>query len=228
MTLRGSYGVYDQKMRESTVIAFDLPGVLVSDAMPRLVSGMAKRGGAWSPKALWGWYQVELAQELWAGQLGLDKFWQELMGKSGVPEEELADWKEYLVKACRPLLDHEQLASWAEQADLAILANGIPEWHAGPMRSLGLQQLIGLRQMVLSSVYSAALPDQKLFHILQDQLVEHDPAVLYISASEEHCQAADDFGWGYLIADPEGIWIWELDRYLNLEHQDPLGGYGLA
>ena len=216
------WGVQEDRI----VIAFDVPGVLLSDSIPLLISAMAKRGGAWSPKAMLGWYRREIELGLMAGDISTAKFWEEMVDKTQVPEEELGDFQDYLIERTQPLLDHPQLSRWANQADLAIVANGLPEWYASPLRATGIHRLVKLRHTVLSSQYGIALPDQALFETLHLQLDDVNPAVMYISADEERCQAAEDYGWGYLLADPEGLWIWQVDDYLNLEYLDPMEGLG--
>jgi FMN phosphatase YigB (HAD superfamily) len=211
---------------DKIVIAFDLPGVLLTNSIPLLISAMAKRGGAWSPKAMMGWYRQALEQDLFAGNITSSEFWEELIDKTQVPEVEKEQWQQYFFNHTQPLLDHPQLFRWCEKADLAIVANGLPEWYANPLRATGIHRLASLRHTVLSTQYGIALPDQALFEVLHINLGEPEPAVLYISADEEHGEAVEDYGWGFLQADPEGLWMWEVDDYLNLEHPDPLEGLG--
>jgi len=199
------------------LIVFDVPGVLLTDAMPRLLRALAQRGVRWNEKAFSGWYYQEIEPVLMLGKMHMGEFWETMLDNEGIPLAETSIWEDYLRDATLPLIAKSTLQRWSSVADLAVVANGLPEWWAVPLRETGINTLLPLRHIVLSANYGSALPEPDLFHTLIDLLPTDPDDVLFISSDSTNCCTAEYIGWSWILADPEGTWSWEVDEYLNLE-----------
>jgi len=209
------------------MIVFDVQGVLLADAIPKLLRELTRRGVRWNEKAYTGWYHGEIESRLFMGEISPKEFWQEMLDNQGIPLDETQQWEDYFREHTIPLLEEKDLSRWASKAELAIVANGMPEWFTVPLRSIGVHKMVPLSRVILSANYLSLLPDQEMFGILLDLMPHAPEAVVYVSAQADHGAAAEDFGWTWIYADPEGMWEWEIDDYLNLAGPDRDAGMEL-
>ncbi|MDG0812502.1 HAD-IA family hydrolase [Cohnella rhizosphaerae] len=129
------------------------------------------------------------------------------------PVIDAADARARLISEIRPLPALERLAGWRDRASLNILSNHRTEWIA-PV----LERLYPLADHVLVSAEAGCRKPEPEIYGLMDAKLRGFADVLYVDDAKSNLPQGAALGWKTLLADEDGAWIAQAERWLDAEH----------
>ena len=202
-------------------VIFDLGGVLVRTEFPEVRQQLEKRLGFESgtlDRIVWGGKEWELAQ---VGRISYEEYWRRVRAALGFSTpQEIADFRREYFSGDR--LDGE-LVSLIEELrphyKIGLLSNAPDKLEAW------LEQDWGIKHLFDAIVYSAkvglAKPDQRVFHLVLEQLDVAPSEALFIDDFQRNIDAALALGMHAIHFACTTALQSELPRYLACDTEDP-------
>lgn len=193
-------------------VVLDLGGVVLANAVRRMLEAVAADAGA-SPAATYEDFESRLRGPMWTGQVTEPAFWGELSAVVGAPVD--GDrWRTWLGAELVPLhpgIDR-RLAGWAERSTLLALSNHRSEWMVPALARTGLDTAFA--EVFVTDRLGVAKPDPEALAVVLARHGTQAADAILVDDVEENVVAAREIGADGLLADPDGRWMDELDRWI--------------
>lgn len=202
------------------LLVLDVGGVLLTDPMPILFDRLAEAGGR-PRNEIYGFYQANLRNRFWSGEIGESDLWSGLLPASGLGLDEEPKWRAAVVEWQTPLPAIDRLAGWAARADIEILSNHRTAWIRPLLEAAGVtlpavgEEGSGLiRRALVSEETRLVKPDADAF-VAALQIAPRDGRVIFADDQRPNVAAAPIVGLPSILVDPDGNWMAEIDRWLD-------------
>jgi FMN phosphatase YigB (HAD superfamily) len=198
------------------LLALDIGGVLVRDPIPVLFEAMAEHGPR-NADEIAAHYRAR-HHDLWSGSLAEADFWATMIdhaqsgGTAGEWRDRLASWME-------PLPALRRVCDWSKTATVYALSNHRAAWIEPVLDRAGVLDCFDALE--ISDRTGRVKPDSEDSTAGLEAWTAMlaawggDPArSLYVDDKPLNCRLAERTGMRGLVADPEGRWVDEVDRWL--------------
>ena len=185
----------------------DIGNVLLRDPISQLLKSLSEEGSrTW--EELRQFYLNQLRVPMWSGGMSEDDFWGKLCSYAHViSESEL--WHQRLLETMIALPAIERMHDWSSKNEIWLLSNHFAEWPLGRLRDCGVMPTIS--KMLISSETHYLKPDPKAFGLVKTQL--GTSTVLFVDDKMVNVEAAKNLGIDGLVADSDGDWIANVDKW---------------
>ncbi|NBD26496.1 HAD family hydrolase [Paenibacillus glycinis] len=190
-------------------LILDAGGVIVTNLTPGFWETIAAAASG-SYEEIRAAYAADIRDGLWTGALAEAEFWSWLSAHCpGLAEQEA---RALLHRNIRLLPAFHCIPAWSLLADVHILSNHRAEWLGPHLERLGPH----LGHVVISSEAGASKPSGEIYAALHAKL-NPSASVLYVDDHRKNLTPAEALGWQGLLADEEGSWIEQANRWLHKE-----------
>jgi FMN phosphatase YigB (HAD superfamily) len=193
------------------LVVLDIGGVLLSSAMPKIVSRIAELSGR-SEMQLWRFFNTRLFRRFWGGTIDVDAFWAEMANYAGVPRDTVRDRVD-VADIMLPLPALARVPDWAARTRVGVLSNQRAEWVVPVFARAEVLHLID--PLLLSDRIHAVKPEPAMFRTLAELDVPAE-RVLYVDDRAPALRRAEAFGVRTLEAVPDGRWMDRLDAMIGV------------
>jgi FMN phosphatase YigB (HAD superfamily) len=197
--------------RARPLLILDAGGVLVTEPIPRLLRALAAK----SPlpyEELARRYERNLYYDLWRGRLSERDFWPALAEQAGI-DGPVGAWREFFLYSLRPLPALRHVPVWAEEADVFVLSNHLPQWLEPVLVRAGVRDHVS--GLFISSQIGHVKPEREAFECVLRAKPAACTDILLVDDNARNIEAARDLGMDTLLADEAGAWCSDAERWLR-------------
>ncbi|MDI4646126.1 HAD-IA family hydrolase [Cohnella hashimotonis] len=195
-------------MTKKKALVLDVGGVLATNYTPQFWEALSYDYDV-SYEALMQ-FRKDVRADLWTGAITETEFWERLSERFQTIGA--ADARERLVSEIRPMPALERLAEWRDRASLNILSNHRTEWIA-PV----LERIYPLADhVIVSAEVGCRKPEPEIYGRMDARLADFAD-ILYVDDTKNNLPQGSALGWKTLLADDEGAWIVQTERWLKAE-----------
>ncbi|SFB43361.1 putative hydrolase of the HAD superfamily [Cohnella sp. OV330] len=195
-------------MKHKKAMILDVGGVLATNYTPQFWEGLSDDYDV--PYDALMQFRKDVRADLWTGAMAEREFWERMSGRFHAIDG--ADARERLVSEIRPLPALERLAEWRDRASLNILSNHRTEWIA-PV----LARIYPLADhVIVSAEVGCRKPEPEIYGRMDASLADFAD-ILYVDDTKNNLPQGAALGWKTLLADDEGAWIAQAERWLKAE-----------
>lgn len=191
-------------------LVLDLGGVLLSEPMDDIFTYLAREGGV-DREDIIRFYYDDVHDDFWTGGIDEEEFWGELLLFSRVEEEPGSMSERFLenLESQAP----STLRTWQEYGQIHILSNHRSAWAEEGLDDIGRE---AFSEVWISEEIGAAKPNPEAFAALLGLPGE----VLFVDDKESNIKAAAEQGISGLVADDDGLWVFDVSQWLGLPLPD--------
>ncbi|MFF2479961.1 HAD-IA family hydrolase [Paenibacillus sp. NPDC058071] len=185
-------------------LVLDIGGVLAENITPfwKRLSGESQ-----TAEELFALFNREVREELWSGGMTEKYFWERFAERfPNIPAENA---RESMIASITPLPAIKEIPRWSRYADIHLLSNHRTEWIMPIVNTISDY----VTSVTISSEAGCCKPSAPIYSVVNAKLGLERP-ILFIDDQEKNMKEARAIGWQTLIADVEGRWIAEAERYL--------------
>lgn len=193
-------------------LVLDAGGVIFPSAMPQVIADVARRSRR-SEEQLWQFFNTNLHQAFWSGELNLEEFWTTIATFAEVPGIPPGTPAAVPVPVLTPLPHAAAIRGWASLVPMAILSNQRAEWLVPALERAGMAKMFD--PILISSRTGLVKPDPAALAQLTGLGVPPD-TVLYVDDRAPARAAARALGIAAIAADPDGTWVTVVDARLGI------------
>ncbi|MBH5316547.1 HAD-IA family hydrolase [Paenibacillus sp. GSMTC-2017] len=187
-------------------IVFDIGGVLATNLSPIFWDRVSEHAKL-SKDTLYQNYKENISKKLWRGHLSEAEFWGWLLLQSS--EITLEKGQAFLAEALTPLPAIDKIPNWSKSADIHILSNHVSSWVdpiLEPIRPY-------LSNIIISNKVGLSKPHKDVFDYVA-RLLPKQSVVIFVDDGIKNVQQAELLGWHGILADHDGAWIKEIDKFI--------------
>ena len=194
---------------KDTLIILDAGGVLVRNGLSGFFATLAPHTER-SFEEIRAFYEDHLREHSQRGISSLEEFWTSIAAFCEID----VSWQQLdadFIASLNRLGLHSVLNRWREEADLWLLSNHRTHWlkpALGPIWPI-------LQRKYISSETGYLKPEPAAFHQLDGQLSGYNH-VRFVDDKSRNTEAMQRYmGIGGIIADGDGLWIAQVDKWLT-------------
>ncbi len=186
------------------LLVLDGQGVVFNDPLVAFFDQLADATGQDRGAVLARW-RDDVRENAWRGAIDDAAMWNALVGS------DRRDWGAVLEAAYAPGPAAPRLQGWAIHVPVWLLTNHRTAWIEQRLERFALRRWFS--RVLVSDALGALKPETSVFAPLIAH-VRHPAAVLMVDDQEKNVTVAAALGLSAVLADPDGLWIAEVDRRL--------------